>query len=80
MARADPRGEREARLGSRERTAPGTPTRRSWSRCGFSRDRRGAAAPPNVKPTIGITLDGTRRDAAYVSGSGTQTLRFEHTS
>ena len=34
--------------------------------------------PANARPTIGITLDGTRRGATYVSGSGTETLRFEH--
>ncbi len=38
----------------------------------------GVNGPPNAKPTIGITLDGTRRAATYVSGSGTDTLRFEH--
>ena len=36
------------------------------------------SGPPNVKPAIGITLDGTRRDAGYESGSGSDTLRFEH--
>ena len=36
------------------------------------------SGPPNVKPAIGITLDGTRRDAGYESGSGSDTLRFEY--
>ena len=43
----------------------------------FSREV-GLSGPPDVKPTIGITLDGTRRDAGYESGSGSATLRFEY--
>ena len=38
----------------------------------------GVDGPPNAKPTVGITLDGERRAATYVSGSGTETLRLEH--
>ena len=36
------------------------------------------SGPANVKPAIGIALDGTRRDAGYASGSGSDTLRFEY--
>ena len=36
------------------------------------------SGPPNATPAIGITLDGTRRDAGYESGSGSDTLRFEY--
>ena len=43
----------------------------------FSREV-GLSGPPNVKPAIGIALDGTRRDAGYESGSGSDTLRFEY--
>ena len=32
----------------------------------------------NVKATVGIALDGTRREAAFVSGSATDILRFEY--
>ena len=36
--------------------------------------------PPQGDPTVGILLDGTRRDAVYEGGrGGTPTLRFEHT-
>ena len=36
--------------------------------------------PPQSDPTVGILLDGTRRDAVYEGGrGGTDTLRFEHT-
>ena len=38
----------------------------------------GVYGPPGAKPTIGITLGGTRHDARYVTGSGTDTLRFEY--
>ena len=34
---------------------------------------------PDARPTLGILLDGTRREAAYVGGSGTDTLTFGHT-
>ena len=43
----------------------------------FSREV-GLSGPPDVKPAIGIALDGTRRDAGYASGSGSHTLRFEY--
>ena len=33
----------------------------------------------NGTPTVGILLDGTRREAAYTGGSGTDTLIFSHT-
>ena len=36
------------------------------------------SGPANVKPAIGIALDGTRRDADYESGSGSHALRFEY--
>ena len=35
--------------------------------------------PPDEKPTLAITLDGTRREAAYAGGSGTDTLSFRYT-
>ena len=35
--------------------------------------------PPNVGPTLAILLDGTRREATYTGGSGTDTLTFSHT-
>ncbi len=40
------------------------------------------SAPVRVSggtPTLGIVLDGTRREAAYTGGSGTDTLTFAHT-
>ena len=43
----------------------------------FSRNV-GLFGTPGVKPTVGITLDGTRRDADYESGSGSHTFRFEY--
>ena len=36
-------------------------------------------APPGFGPILAILLDGTRREAAYTGGSGTDTLRFSHT-
>ena len=39
-------------------------------------------APVTVEggpPTLGLLLDGTRREAAYAGGSGTDTLTFRHT-
>ena len=33
---------------------------------------------PDHEPTLGILVGGTRREAAYVSGSGTGTLTFSH--
>ena len=35
--------------------------------------------PPDATPTLGIALDGTRREAGYTGGSGTDTLSFRHT-
>ena len=35
--------------------------------------------PPGVGPTLAILLDGTRREAAYTGGSGTDTLTFSYT-
>ena len=35
--------------------------------------------PPDATPTLGIALDGTRREAAYTGGSGTDTLSFRYT-
>ena len=36
-------------------------------------------APPGSGPILAILLDGTRREAAFTGGSGTDTLRFSHT-
>ena len=35
--------------------------------------------PEDAAPTLGIALDGTRREAAYTGGSGTGTLSFRYT-
>ena len=35
--------------------------------------------PREAKPTLGITLDGRQREAAYIGGSGTDTLSFRYT-
>ena len=35
--------------------------------------------PQDARPTLGITLDGMRREAVYTGGSGTDTLTFSHT-
>ena len=35
--------------------------------------------PPGTAPTLALLLDGTRREAVYTDGSGTQTLSFSHT-
>ena len=37
-----------------------------------------AAVTVQGAPTLGVTLDGTRREAAYASGSETTTLRFSY--
>ena len=44
----------------------------------FSRAVRFAGVPGS-SPTLAIVLDGTRREASYAGGGGTDTLRFEHT-
>ena len=36
--------------------------------------------PEGAAPTLGIALDGTRREAAYTGGSGTDTLSFRYTA
>ena len=36
--------------------------------------------PPEAAPTLGIALDGTRREAAYTGGTGTGTLSFRYTA
>ena len=38
----------------------------------------GVHGPPGSGPTLGIALDGARREAGYTGGSGTTTLTFEH--
>ena len=36
--------------------------------------------PEGAAPTLGIALDGTRREAAYTGGTGTDTLSFRYTA
>ena len=36
-------------------------------------------APPGSGPILAILLDGTRREAAYTGGSGSDTLAFSYT-
>ena len=38
----------------------------------------GVHGPPGSGPTLGVALDGARREAGYTGGSGTTTLTFEH--
>ena len=38
----------------------------------------GVHGPPGSGPTLGIALDGARREAGYTGGSGTTTLTFAH--
>ena len=39
----------------------------------------GNYGPPGGGPTLGILLDGTRREAAYTGGNATDTFRFSYT-